>query len=133
MREHGLAALPSTIIRDVDPRVERVIMACLEPDPERRPSSALSIASELPFKKEIGRPWKLQDVVRGEIVGTDRSQKRVKHGSKCLRCSVAGFSDHQSLAGQEFTYSFFFRARSFSWMNVRISSAMPKSFSHCSR
>jgi serine/threonine protein kinase len=56
MREHGRAAPPSTIIRDVDPRVERVIMACLEPDPERRPRSALSIASELPFKKESGGP-----------------------------------------------------------------------------
>lgn len=56
MRQQGLAAPPSAIISDVDPRVERVIMACLEPDPERRPSSALSIASELPFKKESGGP-----------------------------------------------------------------------------
>ena len=39
---------PSALIRDLDPAVERVILRCLEPDPSRRPASALAVAAALP-------------------------------------------------------------------------------------
>ena len=39
---------PTTIVRDLDPAVERVILRCLEKDPERRPASALVVAAMLP-------------------------------------------------------------------------------------
>jgi len=39
---------PSTIVRDLDPVVERVILRCLEKDPDKRPASALTIAAALP-------------------------------------------------------------------------------------
>lgn len=39
---------PSTLVKDLDPRVERVILRCLEPDPANRPSSALAVAAALP-------------------------------------------------------------------------------------
>ncbi|HJZ97011.1 MAG TPA: serine/threonine-protein kinase [Candidatus Solibacter sp.] len=39
---------PSSFVKDLDPAVERVILRCLEEDPKRRPSSALSIAMALP-------------------------------------------------------------------------------------
>lgn len=39
---------PSTLVRDLDPAVERVILRCLEADPESRPSSALMVAAALP-------------------------------------------------------------------------------------
>jgi hypothetical protein len=48
MEETGAPAGPSTLVRDLDPAVERVILRCLEPDPARRPSSALSVAAALP-------------------------------------------------------------------------------------
>ena len=35
-------------MRDLDPAVERVILRCLEKDPERRPPSALTVAASLP-------------------------------------------------------------------------------------
>jgi tRNA A-37 threonylcarbamoyl transferase component Bud32 len=40
--------LPSSIVRDLDPAVERVILRCLERDPDRRPASALTVAAALP-------------------------------------------------------------------------------------
>ena len=40
--------MPSSIVRDLDPAVERVILRCLERDPDRRPSSALAVAAALP-------------------------------------------------------------------------------------
>jgi predicted Ser/Thr protein kinase len=39
---------PSTLVRDMDPAVERVILHCLESDPENRPASALMVAAALP-------------------------------------------------------------------------------------
>src|SRR3954471_4914969 len=47
---HQRAAIttPSSIVRDVDPAVERVIVRCLDRDPERRPMSALVVAAALP-------------------------------------------------------------------------------------
>ena len=38
----------STLVRDIDPAVERVIVRCLDPEPSRRPSSALAVAVALP-------------------------------------------------------------------------------------
>ena len=39
---------PSTWVTDLDPLVERVILRCLEKDPEKRPTSALQVAAALP-------------------------------------------------------------------------------------
>ncbi|HUI83355.1 MAG TPA: protein kinase [Candidatus Binatia bacterium] len=39
---------PSTLVRDLDPAVERAILRCLEVEPENRPPSALMVAAALP-------------------------------------------------------------------------------------
>jgi serine/threonine-protein kinase len=39
---------PSTLVKDLDPAVERAILHCLEPNPLDRPSSALAVAGALP-------------------------------------------------------------------------------------
>jgi serine/threonine-protein kinase len=39
---------PSSHLSSIDPAVERVILHCLEPDPEMRPASALAVAAALP-------------------------------------------------------------------------------------
>ena len=44
----GTHTTPSSIVRDLDPGVERVILRCLERDPDRRPVSALVVAAALP-------------------------------------------------------------------------------------
>src|SRR5579864_4254488 len=38
----------TSLVRDLDPAVERVILRCLDPEPSRRPSSALAVAAALP-------------------------------------------------------------------------------------
>jgi serine/threonine-protein kinase len=39
---------PSSLVKDIDPLAERVILRCLETDPKRRPQSALQVAAALP-------------------------------------------------------------------------------------
>jgi serine/threonine protein kinase len=47
-RESGAITNPSTLVRDLDPLIERVVLRCLEADPDKRPSSALQVAAALP-------------------------------------------------------------------------------------
>ena len=47
-REQARITLPAEIVRDLDPAVDRAIMRCLEPDPAKRPASALAVAASLP-------------------------------------------------------------------------------------
>jgi serine/threonine-protein kinase len=48
MQSSASPAGPTTVVRDLDPAVERVILRCLDPDPARRPVSPLAVAAGLP-------------------------------------------------------------------------------------
>src|SRR5579859_3088006 len=39
---------PSSVVKDLDPIIEKVILRCLETDPAARPATALSVAAALP-------------------------------------------------------------------------------------
>jgi tRNA A-37 threonylcarbamoyl transferase component Bud32 len=39
---------PSELVRDLDPAIDRAIVRCLEPEPAKRPASALAVAAALP-------------------------------------------------------------------------------------
>lgn len=48
IKEGSRPTPPSRVIEDIDPAVERVILACLEPKPEDRPAGVLAVAAALP-------------------------------------------------------------------------------------
>jgi hypothetical protein len=48
LHDTGSVATPSSVVRDLDPAVERVILRCLDKDPQKRPGSALAVAAALP-------------------------------------------------------------------------------------
>ena len=41
-------AAPSSVVSALDPAIERAILRCLDPDPARRPASALAVSAALP-------------------------------------------------------------------------------------
>jgi len=47
-RGEATPSRPSSVVKDLDAAVERVILRCLEPEPGRRPASALSVVGALP-------------------------------------------------------------------------------------
>ena len=48
LHETRTLALPSSMVRELDPAVERIILRCVEHDPTLRPGSALAVAAALP-------------------------------------------------------------------------------------
>jgi hypothetical protein len=48
LHEAPTLTTPSAIVRDLDSAIERVILRCLEKDPDKRPSSAITVAASLP-------------------------------------------------------------------------------------
>jgi predicted Ser/Thr protein kinase len=48
VRSESVPSKPSSLVKDLDPAVERVILRCLEADPANRMSSAMSVAAALP-------------------------------------------------------------------------------------
>jgi Protein kinase domain len=48
LHESPAVTTPTSVVRDLDPVVERIILRCLEHDPAQRPGSALAVAAALP-------------------------------------------------------------------------------------
>jgi serine/threonine-protein kinase len=48
LHESSSPTHPSSWVKDIDPLVERVILRCLEKDPDKRPASAMQVAAALP-------------------------------------------------------------------------------------
>ncbi|MGA3017948.1 MAG: protein kinase [Bryobacteraceae bacterium] len=48
MQQKAAPASITSMVRDLDPAVERTILRCLQPDPRQRPASALAVAAGLP-------------------------------------------------------------------------------------
>jgi predicted Ser/Thr protein kinase len=48
LTEEGMPPAPRSIVKDIDPAVESVILRCLAPDPDHRPTSAMAVLAALP-------------------------------------------------------------------------------------
>jgi serine/threonine-protein kinase len=68
---------PSTIVADLDPAIERVILRCLEHDPARRPSSALAVASALPGGDPLAAALAAGETPSPEMVAAAAETDRV--------------------------------------------------------
>ncbi len=102
MEETGAPAGPSTLVRDLDPAVERVILRCLEPDPARRPSSALSVAAALPGGDPLAAALAAGETPSPEMVAASRETATVsvRLAVALLLLAVAGVAVAAALHGK---------------------------------
>ena len=77
LEETGAPAGPSTLVRDLDPAVDRVILRCLEPEPARRPSTALSVAAALPGGDPLAAALAAGETPSPEMVAASRETATV--------------------------------------------------------
>ena len=59
---------PSTLVKDLDPRIERVIQRCLASEPSKRPASALAVAAALPGGDPLGEALAAGETPSPEMV-----------------------------------------------------------------
>ena len=86
LRESGTITNPSTLVRDLDPLIERVILRCLEHDPQKRPSSALQVSAALPGGDPLAAALAAGETPSPEMVAASGETEGLKPqvGALCL-------------------------------------------------
>ena len=107
LREESAPASLSTMVREIDPAVERIILRCLEPDPARRPASALAVSAALPGGDLLAAALAAGETPSPEMVAAGNAGEGVRPvvAVACLAATVAVvaalvfFNSRQELAG----------------------------------
>lgn len=68
----------SSSARDVDPAVERVVLQCLDPDPARRPATALAVSAALPGGDPLAAALAAGETPSPEMVAAAGAQEGLK-------------------------------------------------------
>jgi hypothetical protein len=89
-RTEGKITNPSTLVRDLDPLVERVILRCLESDPAKRPASALQVAAALPGGDPLAAALAAGETPSPEMVAA-AGEKEGTRPSLALACLIGAF------------------------------------------
>ena len=84
------SAPPSLVsmVRDLDPAVERVVQRCLEKDPTKRPASALAVAAALPGGDPLQAALAAGETPSPELVAA-ASDKEALRPMTALACLIA--------------------------------------------
>ena len=91
-RNEGTLSKPSTLVKDLDPLVERVILLCLEADPARRPGTALSVAAALPGGDPLAAALAAGETPSPQMVAAagDTEGMKPRWALLCLAACVLG-------------------------------------------
>ena len=92
LREKNTPSHISTLVRDIDPLIERVVLRCLEKDPARRPATALQVAASLPGGDPLAAALAAGETPSPEMVAA-AGEKEGLHPAiawLCLFLTVAG-------------------------------------------
>jgi serine/threonine-protein kinase len=82
--ESGTLTTPTSVVRDLDPAIERLILRCLEKDPQRRPGSALAVAAALPGGDALAAA-----LAAGETPSPDMLIKAAEREATPVRLAIA--------------------------------------------
>ena len=95
VRRESTPLRPSTLVRDLDPAVDLVILRCLEEEPENRPASALMVAAALPgglYLVAIYHPDDYDPSVETEAMAREIDVLNDEMGAAGVRVFVGGLS-----------------------------------------
>ena len=100
LRESGTITNPSTLLRDLDPLIERVILRCLEADPGKRPASALQVAAALPGGDPLAAALAAGETPSPQMVAAAGSTEGIKPwlGIALVATVLLGLVAHMMLA-----------------------------------
>jgi hypothetical protein len=91
LRLHGSSdpSTPSSLVPDIEPVVERIILACLQKDPAARPASALLVAAALPGGDLLAAALAAGETPSPEMVAAAAEGQRVR--DPALIVALVGF------------------------------------------
>jgi serine/threonine protein kinase len=78
LHESGAMATPSSLVRDLDPIIERAIQRCLEREPAKRPSSALAVSAALPGGDQLAAALAAGETPSPEMVAAAGEQSALR-------------------------------------------------------
>jgi hypothetical protein len=78
LHESGSVATPSSVVRDIDPTVERAILRCLRTEPSQRPPSALAVAAALPGGNQLAATLAAGETPSPEMVAAAGEQSALQ-------------------------------------------------------
>ena len=107
LREESAPVSLTNLVREIDPSVERIILRCLEPDPARRPASALAVSAALPGGDVLAAALAAGETPSPEMVAAGNAGEGVRPwvAVSCLAAAVmmvgalVFFNSRQLLAG----------------------------------
>ncbi|MFN0150257.1 MAG: serine/threonine-protein kinase [bacterium] len=94
MHESGSVTTPSSLVRDLDPAVERVVLRCLEKDPELRPPSAYAVLGGLPGGDPLAAAMAAGETPSPELVANaaDRGSLSPLAAMACVAGGLIGIA-----------------------------------------
>jgi Protein kinase domain len=90
--DESVGSARTSLVKDLDPVVERVILRCLEPDPHKRPQAALAVARSLPGGDPLAAALAAGDTPSPQMVAAagDTEAISVRMASVAFGVLVAG-------------------------------------------
>ena len=88
LREASTPASMASQVRDLDPAVERVVLRCLDKDPQSRPASALAVSAALPGGDPLAAALAAGETPSPELVAA-AGLREALHPLVALACLVA--------------------------------------------
>jgi len=80
LHESGAVVNPSSVVRDLDPAIERAIQRCLEREPAKRPASALAVSAALPGGDPLAAALAAGETPSPEMVAAAGEQSALQPG-----------------------------------------------------